>query len=122
MVVVETRTSSEQEAENSWRRGGEATSWVEKSGERVAGGEEEKNRVLGGEIEEENRGRESWEEGQIQLKEALQLPINDEGEFRKWQKEVREAEALKNGSISGGAGGDFGRDAGCFKAARELAQ
>ncbi|KAJ9686945.1 hypothetical protein PVL29_015691 [Vitis rotundifolia] len=45
------------------------------------------------------------------------------GELREISgKEVREAEALKNGSISGGAGGDFGRDAGCFKAARELDQ
>lgn len=35
-------------------------------------------------------------------------PINDEDEFEKWQKEVREAEALKNGSASGSVGGDFG--------------
>ncbi|KAL6313806.1 hypothetical protein AAG906_010225 [Vitis piasezkii] len=34
-------------------------------------------------------------------------PINDEDEFEKWQKEVREAEALKN-STSGSVGGDFG--------------
>ncbi|KAJ9686947.1 hypothetical protein PVL29_015693 [Vitis rotundifolia] len=65
-------------------------------------------------------GRHDLQEGRN--KEQVKLPINDEGEFRKWQKEVREAKALKNGSIFGGAGGDFGRDAGCFKAARELDQ
>ncbi|KAJ9708232.1 hypothetical protein PVL29_000337 [Vitis rotundifolia] len=67
--------------------------------------------------EEERAGRRGKSDSR---KHSRHLPINDEGEFRKWQKEVREAEALKSGSISGGAGGDFGRDAGCFKAAGEL--